>query len=60
MTKKDYIRISEVINRVLWMDATDPLTASKFIFGLAAALKDDNPNFDAERFYAACTKEKKA
>ena len=58
MTKKDYERIAEVINKVLWMDAVDPLTASKFIFGLAASLKDDNPRFDAERFYAACTKEK--
>ena len=44
MTRKDYIKIADIIV------ATKAYDNVNFIVSLQTMLKDDNPNFDANRF----------
>jgi hypothetical protein len=58
MTKKDYIKLADA------MDGADPLvndgpamdTWKRIYNNLFAILAEDNPRFDGERFFKACTK----
>jgi len=44
MTRKDYIKIADIIIE------TKAYNNVNFIVSLQTMLKDDNPNFDADRF----------
>ena len=55
MTKKDYIAIANVINAAMWEDKADPATITSLVAKFAAIFAEDNPRFDAQRFFAACT-----
>ena len=55
MTKKDYIAIADAIKTTMWEDKADPATLVALIARLATAFAQDNPRFDAQRFFAACT-----
>lgn len=59
MTKKNYIAIAQAINDVLWREKADPATVTTLIGSLATVFANDNPRFDAERFFAACLKNPK-
>lgn len=53
MTKKDYIAIGKILAGDL--ATASPLEKGKVLgitFSLADLFKQDNPNFDRERFYA--------
>lgn len=59
MTRKDYVLIADAVAQsraaVNIGDITNPQHAiSRVIDELTAKLESDNPNFDAERFIAAC------
>lgn len=56
MTRKDYVKTAEIL-RDIRPDGADPackrywrMTVEKFVTMFA----EDNPNFDAVRFYKAC------
>lgn len=49
MTRKDYVLLAKHIRMML--DANARLSAS---VAVAAALAEDNPRFDANRFFVAC------
>lgn len=55
MTKKNYIAIANAINATMWEDKADPATITALIARFAAIFAEDNPRFDAQRFFAACT-----
>lgn len=55
MSKKDYIAIANAINAVMWEDKADPATVTSLVTRFAAIFAKDNPRFDAQRFFAACT-----
>jgi len=57
MTKKDYILIAGVINRVAEGAQDSYLIRLDSLIGeFKWALARDNPNFDKEKFEAACLK----
>ncbi len=49
MTKKDYIAIAAILNRV-----TKPPVLVYIIQDMADYMKQDNPRFDEDKFIAAC------
>tara|TARA_R100000773_G_C4129369_1_gene60952 strand:+ start:241 stop:471 length:231 start_codon:yes stop_codon:yes gene_type:complete len=60
MTKKDYIKIVEIINNnkekisYSWdKEPLDKIDFLGFIVNLAKYLKEDNPNFKEQKFYDA-------
>lgn len=53
MTRKDYIRIARALNTA-WKTSEDKHGLNTAIDSLVEELRDDNPNFDAVRFIAAC------
>lgn len=55
MTKKYYIAIARALNQTMWDKDADPATVTAVMVRLAEVFRDDNPLFDAQRFYAACT-----
>lgn len=63
MTKKDYILISEAVNRAYYYHSQalarneDSDYMNLFIEILSAKLALENPRFDEVRFQRACTKE---
>lgn len=55
MTRKHYRKIAEVIR--VHTENTTPeelAVASSIAVNLTDVLRDDNPNFDTDRFLAAC------
>lgn len=58
MSKKDYVAIADVINKVLWIEGSCPLTIARLTAGLSWVFQQDNPRFDDERFRAAALKQK--
>lgn len=54
MTKKDYIKLAELINDQTAIPSQQFICKEAFINGLCSILKEDNPRFDRERFIAAC------
>jgi hypothetical protein len=58
MSKKDYVAVAELLNRVLWMEGSCPLTIARVTAGLGIVFEADNPRYDDERFRAAALKQK--
>ena len=59
MTKKNYIKLVEIINNNKEKIDKEPLERIDFvgfIYNLAKYLKEDNPNFDEQKFYDAINK----
>jgi len=56
MTKKHYIAIAAIINRA-HARYTDHTGINYITEELMTVFKNDNPNFNHERFYAACTED---
>ena len=60
MTRKDYLIISRVIREVYNRAESDEVTESicewieEIVHGLKRELKTDNPNFNEDRWLAAC------
>jgi hypothetical protein len=60
MTRKDYLLIAEAINKsLIYVQHSKSLATAEQGVGIVAslvteALADDNPNFNSERFLAAC------
>ena len=58
MTKKHYELIAEELNAALEINRNEGRAAinatMRMIDGLSVVFKQDNPNFDRARFYAAC------
>ena len=55
MTKKDYIKIADAISRTtVIMPDREYIAKESFLDFLCLALKQDNPNFNKERFITAC------
>mgnify|MGYP003353923047 CR=1 FL=1 len=60
MTRKDYVKVAEILNNFLGdaneypalVDNFDELLVEPFI----KFFENDNPNFDANKFWEACTK----
>jgi hypothetical protein len=53
MTKKDYIRIADIMQRA--QAFREPDARWEFILvGLSAYMKEDNPRFDEAKFADAC------
>lgn len=59
MNKKQFDAIAEAINETLWDDESDPATIMRLAGRLAVICKQDNPRFDKDRFFTACTANKK-
>lgn len=61
MTRKDYVAIASALNTQVKRARSRPLTGFD-VLDLVGEISDimqrDNPNFDADRFMAAVTKEK--
>ena len=62
MTKKNYIKLVEIINNnkeLIYVKDYEPLKRIDFlgfIYNLAQYLKEDNPNFNEQKFYDAINK----
>ena len=57
MTRKDYVKIAEAINAVLNMQprTTEELSiTADIVYVIGSVLKNDNANFDKQRFTDAC------
>ena len=56
MTRKDYVKIAKAINESRSTDIGDVnvLNEDTLIEELCTIFKEDNPNFEAERFTEAC------
>lgn len=58
MTKKDYIALSRLFTGLKHVAALSGQAVALTIMArLINTLAKDNPNFDADRFHAACKKE---
>ena len=55
MTKKDYIKLADIIDRYTVDNADYSYIAKEsFVDALCSLLKQDDPRFDRERFITAC------
>lgn len=54
MSKKDYVAIASVINRVASSRLADLATVTAVIGNLNTYFASDNPNYQGQRFIAAC------
>lgn len=55
MTKKDYERIADAMNRAYWQTGSrDGLAYATYARSLAAEFVKDNPRFTPHKFYEAC------
>ena len=50
MTKKDYIKIAKILRTT----ELEPHKRASLAVSFAQVCKDDNPNFDVQRFLDAC------
>lgn len=55
MSKKHYEAIARALNNVMWDDRSDPATMANVIVAVSTVCENDNPRFDRQRFYVACT-----
>ena len=55
MTMKDYVKIADCISRIADKE-TLAVEGGTLIVQLARIFKDDNPNFNRDKFFDACTK----
>lgn len=54
LTRKDYKALSHLINVDTDDGSIDVIVKSMFLFDLCVLLKEDNPNFDKQKFMDAC------
>jgi hypothetical protein len=59
MSKKDYVAITDAINKVLWQKDIDLVTISVVSIALAEVFLKDNPQFQHNTFIQACYAERK-
>jgi rhamnogalacturonyl hydrolase YesR len=55
MTRKDYVETAKILN--LFVDEMDSKTFKDLVFEFSEWFMSDNPRFDENRFWDACTKE---
>jgi hypothetical protein len=55
MTRKDYVETAKILN--LFVDEMDSKTFKDLVFEFSEWFSADNPRFDENRFWDACTKE---
>jgi hypothetical protein len=56
MTRKDYVKVSEILSSYKDLIG-DEFTFHDLVDDFASMFAEDNPRFDADRFFDACTKE---
>ena len=55
MTRKDYVETAKILN--LFVDEMDSQTFQSLVFEFSEWFMSDNPRFDEDKFWEACTKE---
>jgi rhamnogalacturonyl hydrolase YesR len=55
MTRKDYVETAKILN--LFVNEMDSKTFKDLVFEFSEWFMSDNPRFDENRFWDACTKE---
>lgn len=55
MTRKDYVETAKILN--LFVDEMDSKTFKDLVFEFSEWFMADNPRFDENKFWDACTKE---
>lgn len=55
MTRKDYVETAKILN--LFVDEIDSKTFQELVFEFSEWFLSDNPRFDENKFWDACTKE---
>jgi hypothetical protein len=55
MTRKDYVETANILNK--FADEIDSKTFQDLIFEFSEWFASDNPRFDENKFWDACTKE---
>jgi hypothetical protein len=55
MTRKDYVETANILNK--FADEIDSKTFQDLIFEFSEWFASDNPRFDENKFWEACTKE---
>lgn len=55
MTRKDYVETAKILN--LFVDEMDSQTFQSLVFEFSEWFMSDNPRFDEDKFWQACTKE---
>ena len=58
MTRKDYVETAEILNK--FSNLIDSITFQDLIFEFSEWFSADNPRFDEDRFWNACTKDLEA
>jgi hypothetical protein len=55
MTRKDYVETAKILNQ--FVDGMDSHVFNDLVFEFSEWFSADNPRFDENKFYDACTKE---
>ena len=55
MTRKDYVETAKILN--LFVDEMDSQTFQSLVFEFSEWFMSDNPRFNEDKFWEACTKE---
>jgi hypothetical protein len=55
MTRKDYVETAKILN--MFADNMDSHVFNDLVFEFSEWFSADNPRFDENKFYDACTKE---
>lgn len=55
MTRKDYVETAKILN--LFVDEMDSKTFQSLVFEFSEWFMSDNPRFNEDKFWEACTKE---
>jgi hypothetical protein len=55
MTRKDYVETAKILN--MFADNMDSHVFNDLVFEFSEWFSADNPRFDEDKFYDACTKE---
>jgi hypothetical protein len=55
MTRKDYVETAKILN--MFVDGMDSHVFNDLVFEFSEWFASDNPRFDENKFYDACTKQ---
>jgi hypothetical protein len=55
MTRKDYVETAKILNQ--FVDGIDSHVFNDLVFEFSEWFASDNPRFDENKFYDACTKQ---
>ena len=55
MSRKHYTAIAGRMSELMWKEGTDPKTFMAAVVTIADVCEEDNPRFDRQKFYTACT-----